>query len=223
MSDTEREVFDYLANAEHIEAAFDLYTIMPRVINGFHQKFWEKLMEEVQRKLGDRGITGWEASFSSTDASDCLNDAYFTFQIAPPQDDKDLRTYCSFFIQQAYDPDGRKKHREDSMRHAELRYGIGIEPGVGEKQQKKLPAEVAKLWQSMKDWDLYGRERQLEDGTIAVRRLGYSIRARNEVIRLAQPGDTLEKEIADKLFELFEEKRDVVIKCNLALKTWKAS
>ena len=29
----------------------------------------------------------------------------------------------------------------------------------------------------MKDWDLYGRERQLEDGTIAVRRLGYSMRA----------------------------------------------
>ena len=64
-------------------------------------------------------------------------------QIAPPQDDKDLRTYCGFFIQQAYDPDGRKKHREDSMRATRrLRYGICIEPGVGEKQQKKLPAEV---------------------------------------------------------------------------------
>jgi hypothetical protein len=172
-------------------------------------EFWDKLKEIVEQRLRERGAGDeWIVTLSVNDSSAPAEPKDFVrcggqLELTPgPTNGMPL--FWAYWVEQRYDPSPRARSQsEDKL--APLWCGLGFysenNHHMGE-QAARLPQWAQALhdrpgvgWQSDRDSVSWG---------YVIYNKPAKIRARNEIVRLAQADDGLELEVADFLFDLFD-------------------
>lgn len=209
------DAIDFLSEPKSLDLAFDLIEAFPAVLDKFHAKFWETLKAVIEAELDRLEIADWVVAFDNESASSRdfakpkkrkTEELYQSLSINPKAN---MRRFCAFFVEQNF---------EIEKPFPELYYGYGFNDDLNRSQQTKLSGLTKLSIEEQKNQEWVKYPRQLENGGwLACKDLNYKLRARRETVMLAE-GDSLEKEVADVLLDLFKEKRQDAEKINDALR-----
>jgi hypothetical protein len=215
ISETYREVVKFLSEPKNLDLAFDLTEAFPAILDKFHIKFWENLKAVLEAELDQVGITDWVVGFDNDSESSQdfakpkkrnTGESYQSLSISPKTS---ARRFCAFYIEQNF---------ELTMPFPELWYGYGFNEDLSKPDRAKLAKESKVPIEEQKDKKWMKYRHQLDDGSwLACKDLNYKLRARRETVMLAE-GDSLEREVAGALLDLFKQKRRDAEKINAALR-----
>lgn len=216
MARPDDELISFVLKPENIESALDLAEVVPLAIDQLHIEFWEKLKEIVEQRLIERGATDeWDINLFVNDRPGAEPKDFIKsggqLELTTKSTDS-MPLYWAYWVEQNYDPRARSQ-REDRLAPLICGFGFASESHRLMKQQAtSLPQWAKKLYdQPGVGWQ---RDRETLDWGYVAYSKPAKLRARGEIIRLAQSDDSLEREVAELLFELFDKTHKDILKEN---------
>lgn len=197
-------IVKFLITPENIETAFDIYEHFPSAIDHLHLKFWQTLLDLIQRKLRDKRLDGVWCAELDHDITNFLGTEYASLGIYPCHRNA---VGWAFWIE--------KKRENNRIR---ISYGFGFYPTEQRRRATGI-IPATHLIDEIRNQrnDLINFRNQIADGWVALQSFDFDLRSRESMIQLAN-GDGLERQVANALFnELFNPYHEKLEEINLAL------